>query len=1638
MKPRLLFGMIALCFIFSALAIKADLSLHTYNADYNGTYTAITGGSTLGDQYNDDDVFEDLAIGFTFNFDGTDYTRICVAANGFVGFGSSMNNSYYPIGDDWSGIENVLSPLGGDLQAQTGASLRIQTLGSAPNRVCVVQWANYCNYGYSGDAYNFQVRLYETTNRIEFHYGSFDASDWFWYQTGIRTDNYDYRNLYVNPYDNSWSDIWEMDDPWYGVEIYYDYDYPPSGLVLSWELVPYHYEYATVYQETRNVPKGANNQVVLAIELGIDGVAYPVSVDGFTFNTTGTTNVSDISNARLYYTEQSPNFSTATQYGIAIDNPNGTFEFNDDLELEAGAFYFWLTYDVSSTAATGNVIDAQCPIITVGGVDYEPDNYAPSGNRAIVSPLSGVFTVGSGGNYPNLYNAFLDLNSRGMNGDITYNIISNITEPNPAEMISPIQTGDGGYDILIKPYNGSWTVSGNFTTPVIIINSTQNVTIDGSNSGGTSRNLTIVNSGTNAGASGAVAAVFSNNFTAKNLITYCSARNIGYGFLLNRVENGRLENNRIYKANSGIYVTNESKQITVTKNLIGSSTASDAVRAFGLYFFAGPATAKVGDYSADDFTISYNEINGMYNDETALAVIRGILLGDAKNGKVMFNKIHNLTNTATAVYGVQTSGYHTARRNLNLDFSNNFITNLNAANSYISYMMPHSQSNARYYHNTINANGASSTNFVATVYMHQDIEKVEFMNNILHHNQTGSTMHGINVITASNPFSKIDGNAYSLMNTNAYYGYINGVNYNAFGDWATAVNGEKNAKAGRVYFTSDGLHIDGSSVIDLMVNPITSVATDWDGETRRTDKTNIGADEAIPVLGIRTDLTDLSNTIFCPGSTAQFSFVPEISSFRDGIARTVDGAFEYTFFKNGEKIEDKDGDNITINGNTLTISDLLEERDKALYSAQAELLKSKLYTSERQLKVETPIKITSQLVSRNVCVGDPSLVLSIDAEGTTYGSGDYKGMNGYQWQKEDPANPGSYFDIVGENSSVYNLPLINAQQARGKYRVLVLGPGNCGSSQLVSNTAEVDVSEPLANIRQDLAFDPKSVCNGETIEFKVLAEGTIHGYQWQYSKDGSTFADIDPQSNPTAGTQVFVLPNAELNHSGFYRAKVLGSWECNTPFDFSNTIEVSIFPLFEIMEHPQSKVVCQGEEVILNVIPDGIVLDVPDAYRWQKDGVYIDTKENPTANSPILIIPNAHYDQSGSYRCVLHYIDCRGIDYMYSKEAQVYVLRQTWIVQQPESQMADIGETVTFTFDAHVYDYPPDYQPDIYWYRGSQILQETDRITGTKSSYLTFRNVQASDFAQYTVVVDGKCGTAQSNPFALAQRPSIEITQQPAPVTECEGGTAQFQVVINVLGSQATPQYQWFKEGVKVADNGRITGANTETLTINNFTLADHGSYYCVIKVIPGINLEVVAITDPVMLEVELRPVITQPLPPSMIVETGKELKLEVAANSSKPMTYQWMKDGTDIDGETGPVFVVAEAEHTDEGLYTCRVSNDCGSVIPTPCQVTVQLQGTTDVEQPVAGGFGLFANKPNPFASVTVIEFSVPYSANVKLVLTDVYGREVAVLVNGNVPAGLNKAQVNASELNLTSGTYFYTIYADGFTSTKQMVVVK
>ena len=85
---------------------------------------------------------------------------------------------------------------------------------------------------------------------------------------------------------------------------------------------------------------------------------------------------------------------------------------------------------------------------------------------------------------------------------------------------------------------------------------------------------------------------------------------------------------------------------------------------------------------------------------------------------------------------------------------------------------------------------------------------------------------------------------------------------------------------------------------------------------------------------------------------------------------------------------------------------------------------------------------------------------------------------------------------------------------------------------------------------------------------------------------------------------------------------------------------------------------------------------------------------------------------------------------------------------------------------------------------------------------------------------------------------------------------------------------------------------------------------------------------------------------------------------------------------------------------------------------------------------FALYQNFPNPFNPSTVIEYQIPVNSSVSLTISDLLGKEIAYLDEGEQTAGKHSITLNAADL--ASGIYFYTLKADRFRETRKLTVVK
>lgn len=165
-------------FMLCLLGISAQVSAQYLPASSYGftaqsaNFTEITGGTTIPDIHFDDAVSSSLPIGFTFNFCGTNYQDFVISSNGWISFNNTVNWSIgYNSQADLNDLKPALFPLWDDVSGSIGEA-RYEVSGTAPNRILTVQCKDW-RWNYSsayGATISYQVKLYETTNVIEYIY----------------------------------------------------------------------------------------------------------------------------------------------------------------------------------------------------------------------------------------------------------------------------------------------------------------------------------------------------------------------------------------------------------------------------------------------------------------------------------------------------------------------------------------------------------------------------------------------------------------------------------------------------------------------------------------------------------------------------------------------------------------------------------------------------------------------------------------------------------------------------------------------------------------------------------------------------------------------------------------------------------------------------------------------------------------------------------------------------------------------------------------------------------------------------------------------------------------------------------------------------------------------------------------------------------------------------------------------------------------------------------------------------------------------------------------------------------------------------------------------------------------------------
>jgi alpha-tubulin suppressor-like RCC1 family protein len=230
---------------------------------------------------------------------------------------------------------------------------------------------------------------------------------------------------------------------------------------------------------------------------------------------------------------------------------------------------------------------------------------------------------------------------------------------------------------------------------------------------------------------------------------------------------------------------------------------------------------------------------------------------------------------------------------------------------------------------------------------------------------------------------------------------------------------------------------------------------------------------------------------------------------------------------------------------------------------------------------------------------------------------------------------------------------------------------------------------------------------------------------------------------------------------------------------------------------------------------------------------------------------------------------------------------------------------------------------------------------GMSSVPTTFPNLGQSYIPPTVTNVVAALG-GQAHTLALAGDGPPFITAPPVSRVSYSGR----RVVFGAAASGALPlSFQWQLNG------SDLPGATSQLLVLNSATSA--GSYSVVVTNALGSATS----SSAVLTLVDSAPFITAQ-PVTQPAYLGVQELLQVSADGSGPLFYQWRLNGTNIAGATGSAFLLNHLQLSDAGSYSVVVSNTFGALS--------SMKVAIPVIQTVAWGAGTnYGSSPNSGQSI-------------------------------------------------------------------------
>lgn len=482
---------------------------------------------------------------------------------------------------------------------------------------------------------------------------------------------------------------------------------------------------------------------------------------------------------------------------------------------------------------------------------------------------TGTYSVGTGGYFVTIQAAFNKLETDGVAGNVTLELIDELyTAPTDSfgfKLNGPIPGAGPNSRVTIKPTeNENVTIEGSGIFVMYLMN-TNYLTFDGiSVTGPTTLTIRALYNNQYVHNNG-LCFVNNSDYNIVQNTTFINESSIRLGVVLGfyselnaqvTADNNLIQSNFIKQAGIGIWIGTHQANLRPTGNIIkgnivGSET--DSLISWGIQVERN-----------ENALIEENIVEKIRGASSEFAIAHGINCYGCTESTIRNNIVHNVnTSYNGGSMGIALIGDGSTVGNGNIVY-NNMVYDINSSSSAswsnIGGIHLEYQNNTKVYYNSVYLSGTGANHLGSgALYLLTNVTNTEAKNNIFVNTRDESPYcaSAIYDYSASNLTSDYNDLYYDDTNQNNCLVRIGSTNYNTLTDWQ-ATGKDSNSVTEMPNFVDPYLHIveNEETLLESRGIPVAGINIDFDGQTRHVTTPDIGADEfnGIPV-GIEDETT---------------------------------------------------------------------------------------------------------------------------------------------------------------------------------------------------------------------------------------------------------------------------------------------------------------------------------------------------------------------------------------------------------------------------------------------------------------------------------------------------------------------------------------------------------------------------------------------------------------------------------------------------------------------------------------------------------------------------------------------------------------------------------------------------------------